>query len=63
MAEALNIIARDFLGFKNAQEVPWTQLRYEHVQIRTKLGERQRFYEKYWGNGGAKARARRDRYC
>jgi site-specific recombinase XerD len=37
MAGALNIIARDFLGFKNARE----QLRYEHVQaIRTKLGER-----------------------
>ncbi len=41
MAGALNIIARDFLGFKNAREVPWAQLRYEHVQaIRTKLGER-----------------------
>jgi len=41
MAGALNIKARDFLGFKNAREVPWQQLRYEHVEaIRTKLGER-----------------------
>ena len=36
MAGALNIIARDFLGFKNAREVPWAQLGYEHAQaIRT----------------------------
>ena len=41
MARALNIIAHDFLGFNNAREVPWSQLRYKHVQaIRTKLGER-----------------------
>jgi hypothetical protein len=43
MAGAFNIIARDFLGFKNAaREVPWQQLRCGHAQapIRTKIGER-----------------------
>lgn len=41
MAGALDIIARDYLGFPSAREVPWTQLRHEHVQaIRTKLGEK-----------------------
>ena len=41
MAGALNIIARDYLGYADARQVPWHQLRYEHVQaIRTKLGEK-----------------------
>ena len=35
MAGALNIIARDFLGFKNEREVPWQRLRYEHVTLST----------------------------
>jgi hypothetical protein len=39
MAGTLTIIARDFLGFKNARKVPWQQLCYEHVQARTKVGE------------------------
>lgn len=41
MAGALNIIARDYLGYPSAREVPWHQLRYEHVQaVRTELGEK-----------------------
>ena len=41
MAGALNIIARDYLGYPSAREVPWHRLRYEHVQaVRTRLGEK-----------------------
>ena len=42
MAGALDIIARDYLGYPGgAREVPWHQLRYEHVQaVRTRLGEK-----------------------
>jgi integrase len=41
MAGALSIIARDYLGYSSAREVPWAQLRHVHVQaIRTKLGEK-----------------------
>jgi hypothetical protein len=41
MAGALDIMARDYLGFPSDREVPWSQLRYAHVQaIRTQLGEK-----------------------
>ena len=41
MAGALNIIARDYLGYADARQVPWYQLRHEHVQaVRTRLGEK-----------------------
>ncbi len=42
MAGALDMIARDYLGYPGgAREVPWHQLRYEHVQaVRTRLGEK-----------------------
>jgi len=40
MAGALDILARSYLGFPDARALPWSELRYAHLQvIRTKLAE------------------------